>query len=726
MLVRTNFPDHFHRQLLMRLIYIIFDIIDNCIVGPIPNNLGSLTNLQRLSLSHNPLGDNMRYNDWTFFDSLVNCSRLKRLGLGRTSLRGELPNSIANLSTTLEELYMYGNYIYGSIPHEIGELVNMIHLNFRDNFLTGSIPQSIGRLSKLGGLYLYGNNISGAIPTSISNMTHLVDLYLYDNVLQGSIPAELFNISTLEEVSIANNRLGGAIPNEILFLSHCIRLSLSQNLFSGPLPSNIGSLKQLVALFVSYNKLRGNIPATLGDCVMLEFLYMEGNLFKGNIPSSFKALKSLAFLDLSDNNISGSIPSFFNGFQLIKFLNLSHNKLEGEVPTEGQFSNVSAFSVAGNLELCGGIQALHLVACPRKVSRHKKKEFSPRIILIVVLVPLGMLFFFLALIYYRRRNSKKLNDPIPILKEDQYPKLSYQDLLLATNEFSPNNLLGQGRYGSVYKGVLESVEHILAVKVLNIEIHGANKTFLSECETLRHIRHRNLIKIITACSSTDFKGNDFKALVFEFMTNGSVDNWLHPSPSDQGNARNLTLLQRLNISIDVAVGVDYLHHHSHASIIHCDLKPSNVLLDDDLVARIGDFGLARFCFPTTSDINQSQMSSSGVRGTIGYVPPEYGMGGEISTEGDVYSYGIFLLEMFSGKRPTCSSTLLDNNNSLHDYVRKALPHRVMNIVDSRIIIDLDDHGLRTNQSYNKAALESMEWVGRYLQKEMYIATESFY
>ncbi|WOG85387.1 hypothetical protein DCAR_0104575 [Daucus carota subsp. sativus] len=685
---------------------VFFDINKNSIFGPIPNNLGSLLNLDWLGLGQNPLGENMRYNDWSFLDSLVNCTHLKRLSLGETSLRGELPDSIANLSTTLEDLYMYGNYIYGSIPHGIGKLEKMIHLNLGDNFLTGSIPQSIGRLSKLGLLALAGNNISGAIPTSISNITHLVKLYLYDNVLQGSIPAELFNISTLEVVSIANNRLGGAIPNEILFLSHCIRLSLSQNLFSGPLPSNIGSLKQLVKLGVSNNKLGGDIPATLGDCVMLEMLYMDGNLFQGEIPSSFKALKNLAFLDLSDNNISGSIPSFLNGFQFIKFLNLSHNKLEGEVPTEGQFSNMSAFSVAGNLELCGGIPALHLVACPRKVSRHKKVAFAPRIILIVVLVPLGVLFFCLALISYQRRNSKKLNDPVPVLKDDQYPKLSYQDLLLATNEFSPDNLLGQGRYSSVYKGVLESVEHILAVKVLNIEIHGANKTFLAECETLRHIRHRNLIKIITACSSTDFKGNDFKALVFEFMTNGSVDNWLHPSPSDEGNERNLTLLQRVNISIDVALGMDYLHHHSHASIIHCDLKPSNVLLDDDLVARISDFGLARFYFATTSDINQSQMSSTGVRGTIGYVPPEYGMGGEISAEGDVYSYGIFLLEMFTGKRPTCSSTLLDNNNSLHDYVRKALPSGVMNILDPRIIIDLDDHGLTTNQSYKKAALEA--------------------
>ncbi|XP_063943045.1 probable LRR receptor-like serine/threonine-protein kinase At3g47570 [Daucus carota subsp. sativus] len=369
---------------------------------------------------------------------------------------------------------------------------------------------------------------------------------------------------------------------------------------------------------------------------------MEGNLFQGKIPSSFKSLRSLALLDLSNNNISGSVPSFFQRFRLIQFLNLSNNKLQGEVTKEGVFSNVSAFSVVGNLGLCG---------------------------------------------------------------DNQYPRVSYHDLLLATNQFSPNNLLGKGRYGSVYKGVLQSTPQTVAVKVLNVEVRGANKSFIAECETLRNIRHRNLIKIITACSSTDFKGNDFKALVFEFMMNGSLDSWLHPSPFYQTNERNLTLLQRLNICIDVALGVDYLHHHSYTSIIHSDIKPSNILLDEEFVARVGDFGLARFSFATTSDPNQAQPSSTGVHGTVGYIPPEYGMGLEISAEGDVYSYGILLLEMFSGKRPTSSSILVANSNNLHEYVRNALPQRVMNIVDPRIIMDQEDHNLTSNQSYNKATLE---------------------
>ncbi|XP_017214981.1 probable LRR receptor-like serine/threonine-protein kinase At3g47570 isoform X2 [Daucus carota subsp. sativus] len=668
------------------------DILDNNIRGPIPNNLGSLLNIEWLSLGKNSLGENMRPGDLSFFDSLINCTHLQLLGLNTNGLIGKLPNSIVNLSTTLEGLYMYRNHLYGSIPREIGKLVNLRVLNLRYNNLTGTIPESIGELSQLGTIYLYDNSISGEIPISISNITQLSELHLFDNKLQGTIPPGLFNISTLQKLSLHYNRLGGLIPKEIMYSSQCIFLYLHDNLFTGPLPSNIGSLKHLVELYVSDNRLTGDIPTTLGGCVMLEQLHMEGNLFQGRIPSSLKALKSLQVLDLSSNNISGNIPRFFEEFHHIEYLNLSHNKLKGEVPREGLFSNMSVFSVVGNLELCGGIQALHLPACPVKVLRSKKNKISLRKILLLVLLPFGILLACLVFICYRRGNSKKLNDPVPVFEDNLFPRLSYQDLLLATNDFSPESLVGQGRYGSVYKGILESGEHLVAVKVLNVEVRGANKSFLAECETLRNIRHRNLIKIITACSSTDFKGNDFKALVFEFMPNGSVENWLHPGPY-KNRERNLTLLQRPNISIDVALGVDYLHHHSHASIIHGDIKPSNILLDEEFVAHIGDFGLARFSFATTSDINQAQMSSTGVRGTVGYVPPEYGMCAEISEEGDVYSYGIFLLEMFSGKRPTESSILVDNNNNLHDYVRKALPERVMDIVDPRILLDKEEHAM---------------------------------
>ena len=181
----------------------------------------------------------------------------------------------------------------------------------------------------------------------------------------------------------------------------------------------------------------------------------------------------------------------------------------------------------------------------------------------------------------------------------------------------------------MYKGVLDEDDkaQLVAVKVFNLLRHGASRSFIAECEALRNIRHRNLVKIITVCSSVDFHGNDFKALVYEFMDNGSLEEWLHPPTGTEELGdhvpKKLSLLQRLEIAIGVACALDYLHNHCEMPIVHCDLKPSNVLLDNELTGHVSDFGLARFLSQVTSNVSaiQSQTSSVGIRGTVGYAAP---------------------------------------------------------------------------------------------------------
>ena len=205
-------------------------------------------------------------------------------------------------------------------------------------------------------------------------------------------------------------------------------------------------------------------------------------------------------------------------------------------------------------------------------------------------------------------------------------KFSYKRLLKATDGFSSENLIGKGSAGLVYKGILHEDQTIVAIKIFNPEHSSASKSFISECQVLRNIRHRNLVRVITACSGVDYQGKDFKALIYKYMVNGSLEDWLHQKPmhsvSITSNAtRILSLIQRLDIAIDVAFALEYLHHHCDAPIVHCDLKPSNVLLDDEMVAHVGDFGLAKFISIGINSSQAHQSSSIAVRGTIGYTPP---------------------------------------------------------------------------------------------------------
>nr|XP_023896911.1 probable LRR receptor-like serine/threonine-protein kinase At3g47570 [Quercus suber] len=168
-------------------------------------------------------------------------------------------------------------------------------------------------------------------------------------------------------------------------------------------------------------------------------------------------------------------------------------------------------------------------------------------------------------------------------------------LLNATNGFSSTNLIGVGSFGSVYKGIFDHDRQTVAIKVLNPLRYAASKSFKAECKALRNIRHQNLVKVLTACLSIDYEGHDFKALVYEFLENGNLEEWLHPTPRIHEalkEPKSLSLLQRLNIAIDVASALDYLHHHCQVPIVHCDFKPSNVLLDYEIIGHVGDFGLA--------------------------------------------------------------------------------------------------------------------------------------
>ncbi|KAI9107965.1 hypothetical protein K1719_020838 [Acacia pycnantha] len=601
----------------------IFNIPSNNFFGEVPN-LGDLKGLQSLNLEFNNFGSSSN-SDLNFMTSLKNCSKLEILSLTANKFGGILPNSIGNLSTQLTLLYLGSNQIYGAIP------------------------DTLERYKILNGLGLEDNKFSGTIPTSFGNLREIKRLLLQANQLSGEIPASLGNLSKL------------------------ITLSISENMLEGKIPIIVGNMKN-----ISENNLSGEIPSTIGECTSMEYLNLQGNSFNGPMPPSLALMKGLTHLDVSQNNLSGSISSIgLQNIYFLQYLNVSFNMFDGEVPTEGVFSNASSISVIGNINLCGGISELHLSPCPKKVDTQRKHNLKLVVIVICVAFPLSVIF--LLSFYWRRERNKKSPSTSPEI--EQFPKVSYQNIHIATEGFSSNNLIGSGSYGSVYKGRLESEDNLVAIKVLKLQKKGAEKSFLSECNALKNIRHRNLVKILTCCSSMDYKGEEFKALVFEYMSNGSLEKWLHPNQESEYRS-TLDISQRLNIIYDVAFALHYLHYENEQPIVHCDIKPSNVLLDDDMVAHVGDFGLARL-LATLSGSSQKQTSTSGIKGTIGYAPPEYGISSEVSTQGDVYSFGILILEMLTGRRPT--DLMFGDDHNLHSYAKVAFPNNLLEILDTTLV-----------------------------------------
>ncbi|KAK9230232.1 hypothetical protein WN944_023199 [Citrus x changshan-huyou] len=577
----------------------LLDLAVNRFQGKVSIDFSSLKNLLLLNLEHNNLGSGTA-NDLDFVTLLTNCSSLKVLSLYDNQFGGELPHSRANLSSTMIEFRIGRNQISGAIPSGIRNLVNLIALTIEVNQLHGIIPDGVGELQHLQQLYMFRNFLQGSIPPSLGNLTKLADLALSFNNLQGNIPSSLGNCQNLKGFDASHNKLTGAIPQQVLSITTLsVYLDLSHNLLNGSLPLQVGNLKNL-------------------------------------------------------------IPEFLQNLSFLEFLNLSYNHLEGEVPTKGVFSNKTKISLQGNVKLCGGIDELHLPSCPSRGSRKRK------ITLLKVLIPVAVsclvLSSCLTIVYARRRRSAhKSVDTSPM--EKQFPMISYAELSKATSEFASSNMIGQGSFGSVYKGILAEDEMIVAVKVINLKQKGAFRSFVAECEALRNIRHRNLIKIITICSSIDSKGADFKALVFEYMENGSLEDWLHQS-NDHLEVCKLTLIQRVNIAIDVASAIEYLHHHCQPPIVHGDLKPSNVLLDHDMVAI------------------------------------------EASMTGDVYSFGILLLEMFIGRRPTDAT--FTEGLTLHEFAKMALPEKVIEIVDPSLLMEVmannsmiqEDRRAKTQQCLN--------------------------
>jgi hypothetical protein len=449
---------------------------------------------------------------------------------------------------------------------------------------------------------------------------------------------------------ISNNHLSGNIPVQIASLDELDTLDFAGNNLSGFITKELAILSKLWNLNLSHNKFIGNIPVEFGRFKVLRSLDLSGNFLDGTIPAMLTQLKYLETLNLAHNNLSGVIPSDFDQMSSLTFVDISYNQLEGPLPNIRVFNNATIEVLRNNKGLCGNIYGLESCPISRSESHHHSHHHIKKVLLIVLpLIIVGTIM--LALICYKFSyhlfqtstteenqvggNNNVLQDVFTIWNFDG--KIVYENIMEATEEFDDKYLIGVGGHGSVYKAKLQTGQ-VVAVKKLHSVANGENlnlKSFTNEIQALTEIRHRNVVKLYGFCSHSQLS-----FLVYEFIEKGSLEKIL----IDDEQAIAFDWNKRVNVIKDVANALCYMHHDCSVPIVHRDISSKNILLDNECVAHVSDFGTAKL-------LNLNLTNSTSFACTFGYAAPELAYTTRVNEKCDVYSFGVLALEILFGKHP---------------------------------------------------------------------------
>ncbi|OAY35823.1 probable LRR receptor-like serine/threonine-protein kinase At5g10290 isoform X1 [Manihot esculenta] len=431
---------------------------------------------------------------------------------------------------------------------------------------------------------------------------------------------------------------------------------------SGTLSPKIGMLKTLTTLTLKGNGITGLIPKEFGNLSSLSSLDLGNNRLSGEIPSSLGELKRLQFLTLSQNNLTGAIPKALSGLENLINILLDSNNLNGQIPE--QLFQIPKYNFTGNHLNCG---ANFLKPCESDSSDSGASN-KPKIGIVVgivggtvILLLFGGLLFFVC---KGRHKGYKREVFVDVAGEvdrriafGQLKRFAYRELQLATDNFNEKNILGQGGFGKVYKGVLQDNTKVAVKRLTDFESPGGDAAFQREVEMISVAVHRNLLRLIGFCTTPSER-----LLVYPFMPNLSVAYRLRERKPEEPV---LDWATRKSVALGAARGLEYLHEHCNPKIIHRDVKAANVLLDEDFEAVVGDFGLAKLV-----DVRKTNVTTQ-VRGTMGHIAPEYLSTGKSSERTDVFGYGIMLLELVTGQRAIDFSRLEEEDDVLLlDHVKK--------------------------------------------------------
>ncbi|XP_051143574.1 probable inactive receptor kinase At4g23740 [Andrographis paniculata] len=495
--------------------------------------------------------------------------------------------------------------------------------------------------SLLHGLLLYSFSIAAeplqdkdTLLDFIANIDHSPELINWDRNISacgGGWTAVTCNDdgSSIAAVQLPNAGLSGIIPTDTLSrLSALQILSLKFNNISGNFPSDLLKLKNLTALQLEFNNFNGPLPLDFTGWENLETLNLSSNGFNGSIPPSLSQLSHLTALDISNNSLSGEVPDL--GIASLKQLNLSNNDLVGSVPPSLLRFPKSAFASNNMLKFHKLPIVGIAVGCSAAVA----------------------VFVALVLIFIRRKKTSNSNAPIlpssrrkatammtssgvsnhcssMIFFEGCNLAFDLEDLLRASAE-----VLGKGSFGMTYRAVLEDASAVAVKRLKDVLIGG--KEFKQQMEVVGNIHHDNIAPL-----RAYYYSKDEKLMVYDFYWRGSLSALLH----NMQQRVPLSWEARLKLAIGAARGIAHIHSQGGGKLIHGNIKASNIFLNSQDYGCIGDLGLATLMSPMGSSVLQS----------AGYCAPEIASTGRLSQEGDVYGFGIVLLEILTGKSPAITS-----------------------------------------------------------------------
>lgn len=686
----------------------------NQFTGTIPASIGGLSKLSWLDLADNQLTGPLPVSNGSIpgLDHLVNT---KHFHLNKNRLSGHIPEKLFSSNMQLIHLLLDRNKLDGTIPSSIGTVQTLQIIRLDNNVLGGPVPSNINNLTSLHVLNLANNGLIGPMP----NLTGLNSLNIVDlsnNSFDPSeAPAWISQIENVTTLAIESGRLHGQIPQKLFSFPRLQQVMLRNNSFNGTLDmgSNISGQLQFVnlesnaltsvALSSSYNNsilLSGNPVCSNINLIWTNYClptqhfsptYSTGvsNCGGKSCPTNntcshpyegimffrapyFRDLKNETALYLLEKSIWEHYGSTLGSMSLQNPFFDNDSYLEVHLvfcPLNGTYFNVK--DVLQHLDLSSNAYTAPEIYGPFYFGAfpYSFRGSSHINIGLIVGLVVGCALLVIGLAsaafyaYQQKKRAKKaieMSNPFATweatLEDSEAPQLkgarffSFEELKKCTNDFPEINVIGSGGYGKVYRGMLLD-GRMVAIKRSMIGSNQGGLEFKTEIELLSRVHHKNLVDLVGFC----FQQGE-RMLVYEYVPKGTLRESLAGK-----SGIHLDWMRRLKIALDSARGLAYLHELANPPSIHRDIKSANILLDENLNAKVADFGLSKLM--TGDEVGHI---STQVKGTLGYLDPEYYMTQILTEKSDVYSFGVVMLELITGDPP------IHNGNYIVSVVKSAL------------------------------------------------------